>query len=89
MSSPSSVPASVPLIVVRDSIADGVLIGPRLPVAGNIVGCSGPSSLLFSNATPQTYFPVGSCAWKRVRTGWHFMPARPRPLPSKASSSWE
>ena len=45
-----------PLIVVRDSIAHGKLLGPRMLVAGNIVGWGGPKSPLFSNATPTTYF---------------------------------
>jgi imidazolonepropionase-like amidohydrolase len=48
--------ALVPLIVVRDSIAHGKLLGPRMLVAGNIVGWGGPKSPLFSNATPTTYF---------------------------------
>jgi imidazolonepropionase-like amidohydrolase len=45
-----------PLLAVRDSIAHGKLLGPRLLVAGNIVGWGGPKSPLFSNATPTTYF---------------------------------
>ena len=48
--------ALLPLIAVRDSIARGQLLGPRLLVAGNIVGWGGPKSPLFSNATPTTYF---------------------------------
>jgi imidazolonepropionase-like amidohydrolase len=48
--------ALLPLIAVRDSIDEGKLIGPRMLVAGNIVGWGGPKSPLFSNATPQTYF---------------------------------
>jgi imidazolonepropionase-like amidohydrolase len=48
--------ALLPLIAVRDSIARGRLIGPRLLVAGNIVGWGGPKSPLFSNASPTTYF---------------------------------
>ena len=48
--------ALLPLISVRDSIARGKLIGPRLLVAGNIVGWGGPKSPLFSNATPTTFF---------------------------------
>jgi len=48
--------ALLPLIAVRDSINKGTLIGPRILVAGNIVGWGGPKSPLFSNATPQTYF---------------------------------
>jgi imidazolonepropionase-like amidohydrolase len=48
--------ALVPLIAVRDSIAHGKLLGPRMLVAGNIVGWGGPKSPLFSNATPATYF---------------------------------
>jgi len=48
--------ALVPLIAVRDSIARGQAIGPRILVAGNIVGWGGPKSPLFSNATPDTYF---------------------------------
>src|SRR5215468_2646335 len=48
--------ALVPLIIIRDSINHGRLIGPRMLVAGNIVGWGGPKSPLFSNATPATYF---------------------------------
>lgn len=48
--------ALLPLNAVRDSIAHGKLLGPRLLVAGNIVGWGGPKSPLFSNATPTTYF---------------------------------
>ena len=48
--------ALLPLIAVSDSIARGKLIGPRLLVAGNIVGWGGPKSPLFSNAAPTTYF---------------------------------
>ena len=48
--------ALVPLIVIRDSIAHGKLIGPRMLVAGNIVGWGGPKSPLFSNAAPVTLF---------------------------------
>src|ERR1044071_1602514 len=48
--------ALVPLNAVRDSIAHGKLIGPRILVAGNIVGWGGPKSPLFSNSTPTTYF---------------------------------
>jgi len=48
--------ALLPLNVVRDSIAHGKIIGPRMLVAGNIVGWGGPKSPLFSNATPTTFF---------------------------------
>lgn len=48
--------ALLPLIEVRDSIARGQLVGPRMLVAGNIVGWGGPKSPLFSNSTPTTYF---------------------------------
>jgi imidazolonepropionase-like amidohydrolase len=48
--------ALLPLIAVRDSIARGHLIGPRILVAGNIVGWGGPKSPTFSNAAPATYF---------------------------------
>jgi imidazolonepropionase-like amidohydrolase len=48
--------ALVPLVAVRDSIAHGRLLGPRMLVAGNIVGWGGPKSPLFSNSTPSTYF---------------------------------
>ena len=48
--------ALVPLVAVRDSINRGHIIGPRILVAGNIVGWGGPKSPLFSNATPTTYF---------------------------------
>lgn len=37
-----------PLLVVRDRIARGELSGPRMLVAGNIVGWGGPFSLTFS-----------------------------------------
>ncbi len=48
--------ALLPLNAVRDSIARGQIIGPRILVAGNIVGWGGPKSPLFSNASPTTYF---------------------------------
>jgi imidazolonepropionase-like amidohydrolase len=48
--------ALLPLVAVRDSINHGKLIGPRILVAGNIVGWGGPKSPLFSNAAPTTYF---------------------------------
>jgi imidazolonepropionase-like amidohydrolase len=48
--------ALIPLVTIRDSIARGKLIGPRLLVAGNIVGWGGPKSPLFSNAAPTTFF---------------------------------
>ena len=48
--------ALLPLVAVRDSIERGRLIGPRMLVAGNIVGWGGPKSPLFSNATPTTFF---------------------------------
>jgi imidazolonepropionase-like amidohydrolase len=48
--------ALVPLVAIRDSIARGRLIGPRIFVAGNIVGWGGPKSPLFSNAAPATFF---------------------------------
>jgi imidazolonepropionase-like amidohydrolase len=48
--------ALLPLIAVRDSITRGKLVGPRMLVAGNIVGWGGPRSPLFSNATPTTFF---------------------------------
>ena len=38
----------VPLMQVRDGIERGELIGPRMLVAGNIVGWGGPFSLTFS-----------------------------------------
>jgi imidazolonepropionase-like amidohydrolase len=38
----------VPLMQVRDAIARGETIGPRMLVAGNIVGWGGPFSLTFS-----------------------------------------
>lgn len=37
--------ALLPLIAVRDSIARGQLVGPRMLVAGNIVGWGGPKSM--------------------------------------------
>ena len=48
--------ALLPLVAVRDSINHGKVLGPRLLVAGNIVGWGGPKSPLFSNATPTTFF---------------------------------
>jgi imidazolonepropionase-like amidohydrolase len=48
--------ALLPLNAVRDSIAHGKVVGPRILVAGNIVGWGGPKSPLFSNATPTTFF---------------------------------
>jgi imidazolonepropionase-like amidohydrolase len=48
--------ALLPLIAIRDSIAHGKIVGPRMLVAGNIVGWGGPKSPLFSNATPTTFF---------------------------------
>ena len=48
--------ALVPLVAIRDSIAKGKLLGPRMLVAGNIVGWGGPKSPLFSNAAPVTFF---------------------------------
>jgi imidazolonepropionase-like amidohydrolase len=48
--------ALLPLIAVRDSINHGKILGPRVLVAGNIVGWGGPKSPLFSNAAPATYF---------------------------------
>ncbi|HEX5074344.1 MAG TPA: amidohydrolase family protein [Gemmatimonadaceae bacterium] len=48
--------ALLPLITIRDSIAHGKLIGPRILVAGNIVGWGGPKSPIFSNAVPATLF---------------------------------
>jgi len=38
----------VPLMQVRDAIARGDIIGPRMLVAGNIVGWGGPFSMTFS-----------------------------------------
>jgi imidazolonepropionase-like amidohydrolase len=37
-----------PLVAIRDRIASGSLVGPRLLAAGNIVGWSGPYSISFS-----------------------------------------
>lgn len=48
--------ALLPLVAVRDSINNGHVVGPRILVAGNIVGWGGPKSPTFSNAAPQTYF---------------------------------
>jgi imidazolonepropionase-like amidohydrolase len=48
--------ALLPLVAVRDSINRGKLIGPRILVAGNIVGWGGPKSPTFSNATPTSFF---------------------------------
>jgi imidazolonepropionase-like amidohydrolase len=38
----------VPLMQVRDAIAAGDMVGPRMLVAGNIIGWGGPFSLTFS-----------------------------------------
>ena len=40
----------------KEDINHDKVIGPRILVAGNIVGWGGPKSPLFSNATPTTYF---------------------------------
>ena len=40
--------ALLPLLEVRDRIARGELVGPRMLVAGNIVGWGGPFSMTFS-----------------------------------------
>jgi imidazolonepropionase-like amidohydrolase len=40
--------ALLPLIAVRDAIAKGEAIGPRMLVAGNIVGWGGPYSVTFA-----------------------------------------
>lgn len=40
--------ALLPLIQVRDAIAKGTAIGPRMLVAGNIVGWGGPYSISFA-----------------------------------------
>jgi imidazolonepropionase-like amidohydrolase len=48
-----------PLIKVRDKIARGELVGPRMLVAGNIVGWGGPWSATFSGGSrgyPTTLF---------------------------------
>lgn len=42
-----------PLIVARDRMASGEVPGPRLMVAGNIVGWGGPWSFTWSGARPQ------------------------------------
>jgi imidazolonepropionase-like amidohydrolase len=42
-----------PLVTVRDKIARGEVVGPRMLVAGNIVGWGGPFSLTFS-LTPES-----------------------------------
>jgi imidazolonepropionase-like amidohydrolase len=44
----------VPLIQVRDAIARGETVGPRMLVAGNIVGWGGPDSRSFSGSAPKT-----------------------------------
>src|SRR6185503_9987317 len=48
--------ALLPLVAIRDSINHGKVVGPRMLVAGNIVGWGGPRSPLFSNAAPTTFF---------------------------------
>jgi imidazolonepropionase-like amidohydrolase len=45
--------ALVPLVQVRDSIARGEKIGPRILAAGNILGWSGPYSFSFSRVMGQ------------------------------------
>lgn len=42
-----------PLIAARDAIARGDVLGPRLYVAGNIVGWGGPFSLSFTGRPPE------------------------------------
>jgi imidazolonepropionase-like amidohydrolase len=43
----------VPLKAARDAIARGDVIGPRMYIAGNIVGWGGPWSLTFSGRPPE------------------------------------
>ena len=46
-----------PLVEIRDAIAAGELVGPRLKVAGNIVGWGGPCSVSFSMVRPDDCHP--------------------------------
>jgi imidazolonepropionase-like amidohydrolase len=43
----------LPLMHVRDAIARGETVGPRMLVAGNIVGWGGPDSRSFSGSAPK------------------------------------
>lgn len=44
----------VPLKAARDAIARGDVVGPRMYIAGNIVGWGGPWSLTFSGRPPES-----------------------------------
>jgi imidazolonepropionase-like amidohydrolase len=43
-----------PLMEIRDAIEEGRVVGPRMKVAGNIVGWGGPCSVTYSMVRPQT-----------------------------------
>jgi imidazolonepropionase-like amidohydrolase len=43
-----------PLMEIRDAIEEGRVIGPRMRVAGNIVGWGGPCSVTYSMVRPET-----------------------------------
>lgn len=43
-----------PLMEIRDAIEEGRVVGPRMRVAGNIVGWGGPCSVTYSMVRPQT-----------------------------------
>jgi len=46
--------ALIPLKEIRDAIEAGEIVGPRMRVAGNIVGWGGPCSVSFSMIRPET-----------------------------------
>jgi imidazolonepropionase-like amidohydrolase len=46
--------ALIPLKETRDAIERGEIVGPRMKVAGNIVGWGGPCSVSFSMVRPET-----------------------------------
>jgi imidazolonepropionase-like amidohydrolase len=46
----------VPLLATRDAIARGDVVGPRVHVAGNIVGWGGPRSMTFEARGHSQYF---------------------------------
>lgn len=46
--------ALTPLLEIRDAIEEGRVVGPRMKVAGNIVGWGGPCSVSYSMVRPET-----------------------------------
>ena len=77
--------ALIPLVAIRDSINHGRLIGPRMLVAGNIVGWGGPKSPLFSNATPATYFDERMMDFIAQGAGEELLLCRPTPFASRST----